>query len=119
MEQSSQAAMVKGSEGSKYLTVLVTNVYMILFCSQLNGPISITLCKKSNALYIADKDNNRVQLWYLHDNEGVTIAGSPTGVAGTTAFTLNIVNHIALNANETRLFISDRNNSRIQRFQLI
>ena len=119
MEPSSQAAMIQGSEDSKYLTVLVAKIYLILCCSQLNGPISITLSKKSNALYIADKDNNRVQLWYLNGSEGVTIAGSPTGMSGTTAFTLNIANHVALNANETRLFISDRNNNRIQRFQLI
>jgi hypothetical protein len=119
MEPSSPVAMEQGSEDSKYLTMVANRLYRILCSGQLNGALSIVLSKESNALYISDQKNHRVQRWYLNESEGVTIAGSPACMPGKNASTLNIVNNIALNANETRLFISDRNNSRIQMFELI
>ena len=75
--------------------------------------------KKTGAIYVSDQGNSRVQRWYEDDSHGVTIAGSPQGLAGSTSFLLNNVNPVALNAEETYLFVSDRDNHRIQMFELV
>ena len=90
-----------------------------LRCSQLNGPLGICLSKRNNALYIADQLNSRIQRWYLGDKQGATIAGSPNGTLGTTPFTFSHPNNLAVNDNATHLFVTDRDNHRVQMFTLI
>ena len=87
--------------------------------NQLNMPIAIWISPKSGAIYIADRDNNRIQLWKPNATEGVTLAGDPQGNAGVTDTLLQSPQGIAVNANETWLYVSDGANNRIQRFQLI
>ena len=90
------------------------------YFSQLNGPLGIYLYKKTNALYIGDQNNSRIQRWYLGEVQGVTIAGSPNGVqTGTDPWTLRTVNNVAVTEDGTRLCVSDRSNHRIQMFRLI
>jgi sugar lactone lactonase YvrE len=86
---------------------------------QLNLPYGVYISKKTKAIYIADTYNNRIQRWNQGDQSGVTIAGDPNGNAGSNATMLNGPYGIALNDEETFLYVADTNNNRIQRFQLV
>ncbi|CAF1645843.1 unnamed protein product, partial [Adineta steineri] len=69
--------------------------------NQLFGPIGVYVSKKTGAIYIADQNNNRIQKWIVGDSQGVTIAGSPDGISGTSSLLLNMPNAVALNEEET------------------
>jgi sugar lactone lactonase YvrE len=86
---------------------------------QLNGPCALWVSNKTGTMYIVDGNNNRIQRWNKGAKIGVTIAGDPNGNAGTTATMLNSPSGITINADETRMYITDSSNSRIQRFDLI
>jgi DNA-binding beta-propeller fold protein YncE len=86
---------------------------------QLNYPTGVKVSKKTGAIYIADWGNNRIQRWQPGATEGVTIAGDPYGTSGNSATQLSDPSGLALNTNETQIYVTDRSNNRIQRFQLI
>lgn len=86
---------------------------------QLFNPVDIRLSKKTGAIYIADYNNNRIQRWQPGATQGVTIAGSLTGSPGSGATRLRDPVVLALNTNETYMYVADRGNHRIQQFQLI
>jgi DNA-binding beta-propeller fold protein YncE len=87
--------------------------------NQLNGPTEIYLSKIDGSLYIADSYNNRIQKWMMNNSSsGVTIAGSPSGTAGRTAYLMDLTYAICVDASENYLYVSDSNNNRIQRFFL-
>ncbi len=86
---------------------------------QLNTPYGVYISKKTKAIYIADTENNRIQRWNQGDQSAVTIAGDPNGNAGSNATMLYFPYGIALNDEETFLYVADTGNSRIQRFQLV
>ncbi len=58
-------------------------------------------------------------IWDVGATQGITIARSPNGVPGIGATQLQYPFGIALNFNETFLYVSDFSNNRVQRFQLI
>ncbi|CAF1465652.1 unnamed protein product, partial [Adineta steineri] len=84
--------------------------------NQLDQPHGIWVSPKTGFMYIADTYNNRIQRWKMNDTQAVTIAG--TGVAGDLSTMLSSPAGVALNANETFLYVSDQYNNRIQRFDL-
>ncbi|CAF3813776.1 unnamed protein product [Adineta steineri] len=84
--------------------------------NQLDQPHAIWVSPKTGFMYIADTYNNRIQRWKMNDTQAVTIAG--TGVAGDLSTMLSSPAGVALNANETFLYVSDQYNNRIQRFDL-
>lgn len=86
--------------------------------NQLNNPTEILLSKVDSSLYIADRLNNRLQKWFLHSSAGVTIAGSTTGLAGQTSSLMNGAYAIALNEDESLLYVTDTDGYRIQLFEL-
>jgi sugar lactone lactonase YvrE len=86
---------------------------------QLNSPTSFYISKKTNAIYISDSNNHRIQRWNQGDPSAVTIAGNPNGSGGTNATMLYGPLAIALNDEETFLYVADNYNNRIQRFQLV
>jgi hypothetical protein len=86
---------------------------------QLNYPTDVKVSKKTGAIYIADFNNNRIQRWQQGATEGVTIAGDPYGNLGSSATQLSHPSGLALNTNETYIYVTDRYNNRIQQFQLI
>ena len=86
---------------------------------QLDKPFGIWVSTKTGAVYIADSNNNRVQRWSQGATTGVTIAGDPNGTFGGNAIMLRTPSRLSGNTNETMLYVSDANNHRIQRFQLI
>lgn len=93
--------------------------FKYLSYSQLNIPIGIYVSRKTGALYIADRDNNRIQRWSLGESQGVTIAGDPGGNPGKSNYLFNNTNSVALDTEEKHLFAADRNNHQIKMFELI
>ena len=87
--------------------------------NQLNQPNSACVSRKTGALYIADAGNDRVQRWDWGATVGVTVAGSVNGVWGTSATLMANPSGVALDANETFLYVSEYANNRVQRFTLI
>ena len=85
--------------------------------NQLDQPYSVCVSKKTGDIYIADKQNHRIQCWSPGATSGVTIIGI-TGMYGTNATMLNSPSNIALNKNETYLYVSDMDNHRVQRYRL-
>ncbi len=86
--------------------------------NQLYQSQALCISKKTGAIYIADTYNNRITRWNPGAMSGVTLVGI-TGLNGTTAALLNGPADVALSQNETYLYVSDLNNNRIQRFELI
>ena len=86
--------------------------------NQLNSPISIAVSHIDGAIYIADRNNNRVQKWLVNAAFGITVAGSSTAIAGNSPYLLNWPFDIKLAYGETYLYVSDYRNHRIQRFAL-
>lgn len=87
--------------------------------NQLYYPSAVWVSKKTGAIYIVDQYNHRIQRWNQGATTGVTLAGNPNGVSGSDSTHLNTPVGIAININETQMYVSDQYNSRIQRFDLI
>jgi surface protein len=80
--------------------------------NQLYRPYYITLDASGN-LYIADKDNHRIQKWEPGASEGTTVAGG-NGI-GSAANKLNAPYHITFDASGN-MYIADKGNHRIQKW---
>ena len=85
----------------------------------LNGPQGIWVSKKTGAIYVVDTNNHRIQRWQQAATDGVTLAGDSNGNPGNTVNHLRYPVNLALNANETHMYVVDQSNNRVQRFQLI
>ena len=86
---------------------------------QLAYPSDVWVSNKTGAIYIVDTGNNRVQRWEQGATTGVTIAGDPNRNSGTDATKLSNPAALALNTNETLMYVTDMDNSRLQRFSII
>ncbi|CAF3399802.1 unnamed protein product [Rotaria sp. Silwood1] len=86
--------------------------------NQLNGPGGIWVTRDSKTLYVADYGNNRVMKWTIGATQGSVVAGSASGVAGSTTQLMNQPADVALDPSETYLYVSDYGNHRIQRFRI-
>lgn len=80
-------------------------------------PSGLDLDESNSYLYIADSFNHRIQRWNPGATSGVTVAGS-TGLSGASATLLNRPFDIILSSNETYFYVVDRDNHRIQRFDI-
>lgn len=65
-------------------------------------------------IYVADTGNERIQFFQAGQLSGTTIAGV-NGVSGTNAKLLSSPYSIVLD-NQLNLYVSDKNNNRIQKF---
>ncbi|CAF0992662.1 unnamed protein product, partial [Adineta steineri] len=52
--------------------------------NQLDHPVGVWVTRNGQTLYITDSNNNRVMRWNLGDTQGSVVAGSASGVAGST-----------------------------------
>jgi DNA-binding beta-propeller fold protein YncE len=91
----------------------------LFLCSQLNSPTDVYVSKKTGAMYISDGLNHRIQRWSRGATEGVTVAGSPSGKSRPHATMLHTPHSVLLNDDETKMYVSDQFNNRIQMFELI
>ena len=79
--------------------------------NQLDTPSDIAL-DSSNALYIADFNNHRIQKWMVGSSNGITIAGSANGTSGITLADLRGPTGVLLDSSNN-LYVSDSNNNRV------
>ncbi|CAF4552015.1 unnamed protein product [Rotaria sp. Silwood1] len=79
----------------------------------LSGPSDVTLDSMGN-IYVADTNNNRVQLFFAGQRNATTIAGV-TGTIGNSYTLLNAPRSIVLDQ-QLNLYVSDTSNHRIQMF---
>ena len=84
--------------------------------ARLSGPIGLVLDPMGN-IYVADSDNHRIQLFMNGQSEGLTIAGV-TGSSGLNSTLLNLPYWVKLD-NQLNLYVADKGNHRIQKFQRI
>ncbi len=64
-------------------------------------------------MYVADGDNNRIQRFVIGNVTGTTIAGSSSGVSGSSASLLSYPNDVAVDSSGN-LFIVEAYNHRVQ-----
>ncbi|CAF3729751.1 unnamed protein product [Rotaria sp. Silwood1] len=83
--------------------------------AQLFYPEGVTLDKYGN-LYVADCQNNRIQMFCPNSVFGITIAG--TGQSGNGTNELSYPSDVAFDS-ELNLYVSDTFNNRIQKFQRV
>ena len=79
---------------------------------RLNLPYGITL-DSSNALYISDQYNNRVQKWPAGTLSGTTVAGQASGTWGSTANSFLYPAGLVVDSSHN-LYVIDSNNHRVQ-----
>ncbi|CAF4282370.1 unnamed protein product, partial [Adineta steineri] len=83
--------------------------------SQLNQPYILKF-DSSNALYISDSINNRIQRWIIGNSNGSTIAGLASGISGSSSNTLKLPVGLALDSLDN-MYVSDKGNNRIMYWQ--
>lgn len=81
----------------------------------LNSPRGIALDSKKN-LYVVDQGNRRIMLWKPNATFGIVIAGQGLLDNGSVSFGNPI--SIAIDENDSAIYVVDRDNHRIQSFQL-
>lgn len=81
--------------------------------TELRGPTTATLDPMGN-LYVADRDNNRMQFFMVRQSNGTTIAGA-TLVWGTNAIIFSSPWSVTLDS-QLNLYVADAGNTRIQKF---
>jgi sugar lactone lactonase YvrE len=86
--------------------------------NQLKSPAGIRVTSDGQTFYIADYGNNRIMKWVIGASQGVVVAGSASGVAGSTSQLLNGPGGLALDPTETYLYVADNGNHRVQRFRV-
>ncbi|CAF1494321.1 unnamed protein product, partial [Adineta steineri] len=79
--------------------------------TQLKTPYSMAL-DSSNTLYIADRNNNRVQKVLMGSIIGTTIAGQSNGTGGSALNCLNTPSDIDVDVNGN-IYVVDTNNHRV------
>ncbi|CAF0762279.1 unnamed protein product [Didymodactylos carnosus] len=103
--------------------------------TQLSFPYGLTL-DSSNALYIADRDNHRVQKWLTGASTGITVAGQSNGTSGLTLNYLSYPSDVEVDSSSAGalnnqldtpygivhdwssaiLYITDQNNHRVMSY---
>jgi len=81
--------------------------------SSLYDPFAFSVDPRGN-LYVADRNNHRIQLFSLGQVEGRTIAGI-TSVPGSNSTLLRSPYGITLD-NQLNLYVADTGNNRVQKF---
>ena len=107
--------IVRYTFGNNYWTLVAGNSsgYSGSNSNSLFEPPDMTLDPMGN-LYIADRNNHRIQLFYNGQFNGTTIAGI-TGVSNDNATTLNWPWSVKLDR-QLNLYVADAYNHRIQKF---
>ena len=86
--------------------------------NQFKHPSGVCVSKKTDVIYVSEFSQHRVQRWSPDAASGVTIDGT-VGLSGSSAGLFNNPVSLALSPDETFLYVVDRSNHRVQRFQLI
>jgi len=101
--------------GSSFWTLIAGDISGVsgITPAQFNGPIEAIFDPMGN-LYVAERNNNRIQFFYAGQLNATTIAGI-TSVNGTNATTLAAPWSLRLDS-QLNLYVADTYNHRIQKF---
>lgn len=80
-----------------------------------NKPRGLALNNANTALFIADKDNNRIQKLMLDTGTMATVAGDPSGTDGSGSYKLKKPLDLAIDSFDN-FYVADTENNRIQMF---
>lgn len=80
--------------------------------NHLNFPLGLVI-NSLGVLYIADANNNRVQMYVPGNSGATTSAGSSSGSAGSTSNLLNYPNDVAVDSSNN-VYVVDTKNHRVQ-----
>jgi sugar lactone lactonase YvrE len=83
--------------------------------TQLYLPVSVYFDSSSNSLFIANFGANNVVRWVLGASSWTLVAGSASGLAGSSSILLNKPEDIALDS-MSNVYVADSNNNRVQFF---
>ncbi|CAF1066016.1 unnamed protein product [Adineta steineri] len=72
----------------------------------------VLIFDSSNALYISDLGNHRIQKWIIGSSVGVTVAGQADGTSGPSSTTLNQPIGLAIDSSNN-MYIVDKANHRV------
>lgn len=67
----------------------------------------------SNAIYVADYENNRIQKWNMNARISTTVAGSIDGVQNSTVDTLSFPTKVTVDLSGN-IYVTDSENHRVQ-----
>jgi sugar lactone lactonase YvrE len=81
---------------------------------QLNSPAGIFVTDAGD-LYIADANNNRVQLFKKGWKYGITVAGQASGLSGFDSASLSLPSGVFVDAHDT-VYVADVANNRVQKW---
>ena len=83
--------------------------------TELSNPLSVVLDSAGN-IYVADRDNHRIQL-YLRDNTNGTTVVGVAGVSGNDSVLLNSPSSVVVDT-QFNIYVADSSNFRVQKFSL-
>ncbi|CAF0971364.1 unnamed protein product [Adineta steineri] len=83
----------------------------------LTEPRGIMIGQITDAVYIADVGNHRIQKWPKNSLEGVTVAGSSDGTPGSDSSSLNSPHGLFVDEETKIVYVADTSNHRIVRWQ--
>ena len=83
--------------------------------TQLSNPRGIQYVSSSNSLYIANNQAHNIVRWVIGASSWTLIAGSPSGVSGSTGTLLSYPTYVLVDP-FGNVYASDEGNQRIQYF---
>jgi len=107
--------IIKFTPDGSNMTVLVNNNGVGLAADQFNAPFGIFI-DNDQTLYVADKENHRVQMWPSGTTSGITVAGI-SGSAGSSLMRLNGPSAVVVD-NNGFIYIADSRNHRIVKWTM-
>ena len=104
------------SKNASFGVIAAGNATSGTSATQISESIGLTVDSQGN-IYVSDSANHRVMKWTPNATAGILAAGQ-TGVSGNTNDLLNMPYGLYLDETNSYLYIADRRNFRIQRYNL-
>lgn len=103
-------------ETNKTIVVAGTSGKSGVAADLLSIPQGLYVTTTGDDIYVADSGNSRIQKWSRNAQQGVTVAGSSTGISGNDSTLLNSPTNVVFDERTKVLYIADTYNHRIQRW---
>ena len=117
MSEMSRHRVLKWSHRTNNTVIIAGQTYQPgSMSNQLHTPQGIHIDRIHGTLYVADSKNNRVQRWLKDAQDGFTMAGSSSGVAGNDSASFSDPISVTIDEVTNILYVADFFNGRIQRW---